>query len=80
MLTWIDLEMFTPKGNRDVIKSNLGVGTRYMILAVLYGLGITEGFDDLIYLNSLLPDKSVIVVVGVTTGTDKKLPGNMIGI
>ena len=27
----IDLEMFTPKGNRDVIKSNLGVGTRYML-------------------------------------------------
>lgn len=76
----IDLEMFTPKGNRDVIKSNLGVGTRYMILAVATVWGITKGFDDLIYLNSLLPDKSVIVVVGVTTKQIKKLPGNMIGI
>lgn len=72
----IDLEMFTPKGNRDVIKSNLGVGTRYMILAVATVWGITKGFDDLIYLNSLLPDKSVIVVVGVTTKQIKKLPGN----
>ena len=53
----IDLEMFTPKGNRDVIKSNLGVGTQYMILAVATVWGITKGFDDLIYLNSLLPDK-----------------------
>lgn len=38
-----------------------------MILAVATVWGITKGFDDLIYLNSLLPDKSVIVVVGVTT-------------
>ena len=51
-----------------------------MILAVATVWGITKGFDDLIYLNSLLPDKSVIVVVGVTTKQIKKLPGNMIGI
>lgn len=36
-----------------------------MILVVVMVWGIMKGFDDFIYFNFLLLDKSVIVVVGV---------------
>lgn len=80
IINGIDLDVFKPKDNCDAVRDSLGVGSRYMILAVATVWSRTKGFDDLMSLSSLLPDQSVIVVVGLTAKQIKKLPDNMIGI
>lgn len=80
IINGIDVERFTPSKNQNEIRSNLGIGSRFMLLGVATVWSSTKGFGDIYELRKLLPKPDVIVLIGLTKKQIKNLPSGIIGI
>ena len=76
----IDLDIFTPRVHREEMRVQMGLNSRFMILAVATGWNKTKGLDDILRLRELLSHQEVLVVVGLTKRQIKNLPSGIIGI
>lgn len=74
----IDETIFHKASSR--FKEAYGIEDRYMILGVSNVWSKRKGFDDFIAMSKVLPEKCIIVLVGVSEKQKKQLPSNCIGI
>lgn len=78
----IDLDLFKPSNNDDILKirSKFGIGDKKLLLGVASDWSPRKGFDDFIRLSSHLDEKKVILLLGLNNKQIKNLPSNIIGL
>lgn len=74
----IDTERFNIKDN--TIRTQYGIGNKYMILCVSDGWNQRKGYEQILELSKLIDKNSVIVVIGLTKKQIKNLPSGVIGL
>lgn len=76
----IDLDTFKPLENNGELRKKWNIDSDFVILAVATGWNSTKGYNDILKLSSMISEKDVIVIVGVTKQQKRRLPPNIIGI
>lgn len=76
----IDINLFFPKDSRDEIDKLYDTKGKYMLLGVATNWDKKKGLQDFINLNSVIDNKFVIVLVGLSKDQLIEIPNNMIGI
>lgn len=74
----IDLNLFQPVPSN--VRTNLGIGNKFMILGVSSQWNNKKGYDKFLALAQRLDENAVIVLVGVSPEQKATLPDNVIGI
>lgn len=76
----IDLTIFTPIVNHEAVKDEYGIGDKFFILGVASPWTDRKGLNDFIKLSYIIPEDSVILLVGLNRAQIKGLPPNIIGV
>ncbi len=76
----LDITVFNPDKECNPILKKYGIGDRKPVLGVANIWGRFKGFNDFIKLSEMLPEDSVILLVGVNEKERESMPKNMIGI
>ena len=76
----INLNVFSPYPEREKVRENLGIISKFMILAVATVWNDTKGWSDILGLHKILNNDFTIVIVGLTAKQLKILPDGIIGI
>ena len=77
----IDLNMFRPIGQRDIVCRRWGIDSRkYIVLGVASVWEQRKGLNDFITLSRTLSKDAIIVLVGVTAKQKAHLPHNILGV
>ena len=76
----IDINAFTPVSNSNLIRNLYNLQDKFVIICVASPWTERKGFKDILKLSSIIPDDSVIVMIGVSAKQKKILPQNIIGI
>ena len=76
----VNVEVFRPRSNSEIIKNELGISERKMVLGVTNVWTDRKGLSDFIKLSSLIKETYSIVLVGLSPQQIKILPDNIIGI
>lgn len=81
ILNGVDVSVFSNSSNgTNRIRSNYGIGSRFMLLGVATSWGVGKGLNDYIKLSQILSDDFSIVLVGLTKKQMNKIPKNIIGV
>lgn len=76
----VDVNLFAPVANSNMIKQELNIGEGFMLLGVA-GIWVKKkGFFDFIKLSKKIGKNDFIVLVGLNKSQMKHLPSNIIGI
>lgn len=76
----IDLEVFKPVNNTNLIREKYGILNSHYILGIASVWDNRKGFQDFLLLRKLLPISISIVLVGLDKERIKNLPEGVIGI
>lgn len=76
----IDINLFQPSCDRDLIRSRYGIEGEMLILGVANVWEERKGMRDFLNLRNVLPEQYDIALVGVTPKQMKQLPSGIIGI
>lgn len=76
----IDIEVFKPLDNTNIIKAKYGINGKFLILGVASPWGKRKGLADFIELSKYLKTDEVILLVGLNEKEIKNLPDNIIGL
>lgn len=75
----IDLNVFKPTYNNQLF-SEYTISGKKIVLGVASPWSAYKGFKDFVKMRSLLPEKYVIIMVGVSSEQMKEIPNGIIGI
>ncbi|MCK9414420.1 MAG: glycosyltransferase [Prolixibacteraceae bacterium] len=76
----IDIELFSPTGKENSIKSKYKIDNCFLILGVAYPWAKGKGLYDIFELSNHLKPDEKIILVGLSDKQLKKLPANIIGV
>lgn len=76
----IDCEVFQPNLNREIIRKQLGLQGKQILLGVASVWSPRKGLDDFLALSRQLPRDCVIVLVGLSDAQRRDLPDNVLGL
>lgn len=76
----IDLELFKPINNSDVIKNKYNINKKFVILGVATTWDRRKGLNDFIELSKYIKNEEIIVLVGLSKEQRRILPSNVLGL
>ena len=76
----IDLELFKPINNSDVIKNKYNINKKFVILGVATTWDRRKGLKDFIELSKYIKNEEIIVLVGLSKEQRRILPSNVLGL
>ncbi|HTO14683.1 MAG TPA: glycosyltransferase [Edaphocola sp.] len=76
----IDLNIFKPKNNTQIIKRQLSIENKFVILGVAAVWTKSKGLNDFLKLFNLIDEGIIIVLVGLSQDQVQNLPKGIIGI
>ena len=76
----VDLDKFYPKNTRGAIDIKYNIFDKYVLLGVATNWDKKKGLYDFIKLSTILDDKFVVILIGLSKNQLKELPNNIIGI
>lgn len=76
----IDIDIFTPQRNTDVVRKKHNIGQRTMLLGVASTWERRKGLEDFKELQTKIDLNAVIVLVGLSRKQINKLPEGIVGI
>lgn len=74
----IDTDSF--RYRQSDLKVKLGIEGKYVLMSAAANWSTSKGWDDYLKVASQLPQKYIIILIGVTSEQQKTLPPNIIGI
>ncbi len=76
----IDINIFSPQINNQIIKSKYKISDKFVILGVASTWSRRKGLEEFIKLENIIDNDSKIILVGLNDKQLKSLPSNIIGI